>query len=143
MQLHPVPIALVVAAALPLCGGCGGSNYDVGYVTGTVTAKGKPLEDIIVKFYPDTLDTDAGPMSAGTTDAQGRYKLSYKERRKPLQEGAVVGTHRVALADSRKLSAANPDRVPTRIHPGYRSQGTTPLRKDVVPGPQEIDIEIP
>lgn len=70
--------------------GCGGPDDqpELGTVTGTITQNGKPLADAWVEFVPEK-----GRLSAGRTDAEGRYSLQYTFD----APGAKVGTHTVKI----------------------------------------------
>ena len=71
---------LLLMMAVTLAG-CGEDGPDFAPVTGTVTYKGEPVADASVIFQPE-----AGPVAAGTTDAQGKFTLMSKDK-----EGAAVG----------------------------------------------------
>ena len=87
-------LRIVVIGLALLCTGCGGSDYDMAPVTGTVTLDTQPLEGATVTFSPmGTGTTDAGPSSTGTTDADGKYTLTSAEG----FSGAVVGRHQVRV----------------------------------------------
>ena len=76
--------------------GCGGGEFQVSSVSGTVTFDDQPLAGAEVIFAP-TVEEDAinvGPASIGTTDAEGRYSLTTIRG----QQGAVVTKHRVSVA---------------------------------------------
>lgn len=75
-----------MVAAVTGCGG--GSELDVGEVTGVVTLDGKPLPNAVVTFVPKA----GGPSGVGTTDAEGKYQLLTVE-----EAGAVVGEHLVSI----------------------------------------------
>jgi hypothetical protein len=130
-------------------------------VEGTVTKEGKPLAGVIVDFYPNP--GDRGPRSTSTlTDEAGHYRLRSTWGG---DEGAVVGPHRVCIVEIRnqgrdsfstsvrrkqrtkeaqaklarlKKEASEPRRVPR----SYGSPNETPLRIEVHPGPQIIDLEV-
>lgn len=72
--------------------GCGGGGPQVAPVEGTVTLDGKPLDKILVEFFPTT----NGPRSFGETDAQGKFTLMTDDGK---TVGAVVGNHKVTLKD--------------------------------------------
>ena len=90
-----VVLAAICVAILP---GCGGSDYQVVPVSGKITYGGKPLANIHVSFQPQgdpAGRAKPGPGSFGVTDAEGRYTLRTVA---PEEDGAVVGTHVVRLA---------------------------------------------
>jgi len=146
---------LLVLAAI--AGGCQrGPAWDLTAVEGTVTKDGRPLRGVQVVFLPDT---DAvGPRSTGLTDEAGHYRL----RTGNGDDGAVVGKHRILIFD---LEAAKGRRRPAhgpqlpefakrleeqgktagdapRVPPRYGRFNETPLRVDVQPGAQVIDLEV-
>lgn len=79
-----VPFALV---------GCGSSDLpDTVPVTGTVTMDGTPVDGATVNF----LSEGGSIVSAGTTDASGKFSLTTIIGSQSV-EGAVVGSHGVAV----------------------------------------------
>src|SRR5262249_55314132 len=130
-------------------------------VEGTVTKGGKPLAGVIVDFYPDP--GDRGPRSTSApTDEAGHYRLHSSWGG---DDGAVVGPHRVCIVENRnegsglfgrqskaaklpkeaqeklarlKKEASESRRVPR----GYGRPTDTPLRVEVQPGEQVIDLEV-
>ncbi len=84
-----------VTAALVLTGavGCGGS--EIVPVSGVVKLNGKPYRNAVVSFQPvgNRDSPNPGRGSAGVTDADGRYTLTYDGER----PGALVGKHRVRI----------------------------------------------
>ena len=86
--------ALLLTSALILPGCSRGPNLVE--VEGVLKLRGKPLPGILVSFVPDAAAGTPGPRSTGWTDAQGHYRLTCDEPRKP---GAVVGKHCVTVLD--------------------------------------------
>ncbi len=82
-----------VALLILFCG-CG-EQLTVAKVTGTVKMKGtnKPLDYIVVEFWPDN-----GPTSRGKTDASGNFALRTMDEKDV--EGAVLGSHKVTFKDT-------------------------------------------
>jgi len=76
--------------------GCAEDGPPIGKVTGTVTLDGQPLENAIVSFVPKA----GGRASVGTTNAQGKYQLSYVER-----VGALIGSHKVSITSPPKVES--------------------------------------
>lgn len=72
--------------------GCGGGGVKTVPVEGTVTQNGKPLERIMVEFWPES----EGTRSIATTDDQGHFVLKTDDGKK---EGASVGSHKIVLKD--------------------------------------------
>jgi hypothetical protein len=140
---------LWVVGLLTACGAAGcSSGPKLAEVKGTVRLNGKPLHDVMVEFNPDA---GTGVRSTGTTDENGRYTLICDD----LRPGAIVGLHRVALHDlavyggrflGRRLERVgrNDSSVlkPSRIPRHYESTAHTPLKKEVKPEPQTIDLEL-
>jgi hypothetical protein len=122
-------------------------------VEGTVTKGGKPLSGVVVVFWADPADGTVGPASSGATDAAGHYELHTDQG----DDGAVVGRYRVCIIDSKILlsrmlsGTADRDRLPKElpaatgpvvVPPAYADQKETPLRAEVRPGPQVINLEV-
>jgi hypothetical protein len=124
----------VSLCGLWMCTGCGGSDHpELGYVTGTVTVGGRPLENAVVTFTP----SDGRP-SKGTTDSSGRFALSYTQN----AEGAMIGTHRVRVV---KLQTPEEDDLPEGVKsPNALPEAATDgsLMKEVKPGSNDIAIEL-
>lgn len=71
-MLRQVPyFVLLLGMALLGCGS-GDDTPPLGYVSGTITLDGQPLEGVIVAFKPDV-----GRAAIGTTDAEGKYTLEF------------------------------------------------------------------
>src|SRR5437588_12261353 len=77
---------LFLLCSLGFVPGCGPSGPQIMRVSGTVTRGGKPVEKLVVNFWPDH-----GRPSWGLTDREGRYTLHYDRDR----DGAVPGLHKV------------------------------------------------
>jgi hypothetical protein len=113
-------MGLLVSLAL---GGCGGHDYPIAPVEGTITLDGEPLADAQVGFEPVRKEkqTTAGFGSYGQTDAQGHYRLESVHG----DDGAVVGEHRVSISTMRfeegpngEIKVVAPERVPERYQSG-------------------------
>jgi hypothetical protein len=143
---HVRLFALLVLVGLTAIG-CG-PKQQFAEVSGVVTLNGKPMPDALVEFLPDPEKGTQGPMSMGTTNAEGRFRLvcSDSDRR----DGAVVGFHRVLIQDARSIPKARsdfskekpPENVPSRVSYIYGKAASTPLRQEVRPGPQEVTLEV-
>ena len=131
------------AALATLCivlTGCPASG-DFGYVEGTVTIDGEPVEKATVGFYPQ-----GGRGSIGATDSDGHYELRYTSS----QKGASVGEHKVTIKTAVKafdpanqpeymigLEDTPQEKVAARkslLDKSYEARRTTPLTATVVPG---------
>lgn len=86
-----------------LVAGCGGGEFQISPVSGTVTFDDEPLAGVEVIFAPmeDDDKINVGPASRGTTDADGRYTLTTLKG----LNGAVVTKHRVSI-DLKEISGA-------------------------------------
>jgi hypothetical protein len=143
-----------------------GQTWNLAPVEGTVIKGGSPLKGIQVDFMPDTDAGTVGPRASGTTDEAGHYRL----RTDNGDDGAVVGKHRVVIRDleARKGRRRSPARGPqsekveqmlpenvkrlkdgskpaaeaSRLPSRYGSFNETPLRHEVRPGEQVIDLEV-
>src|SRR5262245_58731342 len=96
-------LRLSVASVLVLGGfcvaGCKDKLPEFGLVTGTVTAKGKPLKGMTVTFMPDPGKGNELPYNgSGQTDAQGKYTLEWGFKGQKGQ-GAALGWNRVIVID--------------------------------------------
>jgi hypothetical protein len=156
---HPrITVALLAALAVASAG-CRGEP-PIAPVEGTVTKEGKPLAGVIVEFYPDPDFATGGPRSASElTDVAGHYRL----RTDHGDNGAAVGRYRVCVLDTRALGAALhrllrrdkdrsrlpkelTDKLPApaaaRLKPSFGRLNETPLRAEVRPDSQVIDLVV-
>lgn len=92
LPLRLVPLLLLLTAI-----GCGESRKSAP-VTGTVTLKGQPVADVIVRFQPSgsgtTEQLEVGMSSFGTTDAAGKFTLRFSDN---SESGAMIGDHTVTI----------------------------------------------
>ncbi len=147
--------ATCLGIALTVLVGCGPKPLPA-TVDGTVYRNGDPLDNCLVVFLPESRAGAKAWRFVGLTDAQGYYRLQGEDRR----EGARLGFYRVTIEDlsvstgvprldhgtvdaditpdAEAPQAVRRSRVPDR----YGSVVQTPLRKEVQPGHQVIDLEI-
>ncbi len=140
--------------ALTMLAGCG-RDPPPATVEGTLRLRGEPLDNCLVTFSSEPGQDAEGSRSTGLTDQQGSYRLRFDNQ----QEGAAVGWHRVTVQDlsvstgvrrrdhgtvdaETAENAAPPPVRPSRVPEGYLSPASTPLRKEVKPGHQVIDLDI-
>ncbi len=146
------PYAGLVLAALAMAGCQDKPPFTFAPVEGTVTRDGKPLAGVVVTFQAETAPGTVAPESSAVTNAAGHYQLHTCQG----QEGAVIGRHRVCLAEAGALLSrvggrtAAADRVPKdqpKLQPSgvpaaHATKNETPLRAEVRPGAQVIDFEV-
>ena len=96
-------------------------------VSGTVTFDGKPLEGAAITFrsYPEA-GKERYSTSDGSTDAQGRYTLWYKQE---VEDGAVLGKHIVEIS---KTGPEGRETLPAKYH--SRSKLTVEVTKEKTTG---------
>jgi hypothetical protein len=127
-----------------LLSGCSG-GVKIVPVEGTVTLESKPLDKIMVEFWPES----DGPRSFAETDAQGHFKLTTDDGKRV---GASVGKHRVILKDAAVLgdkfmgrAGENVDMSQgrkSRINRSFGQTETTTLKVEVVSsGKNEFPLE--
>lgn len=131
-ELKRAPMLRVLGAlAMAVCtasAGCSRSDRPpLGRVGGTVTLDGSPLSGALVVFVPD----GPGRSAIATTDAAGRYELSF------LRDiaGANVGTHSV------RITTATEDRGGKEILPD-RYHAKTELKATVKAGTNTLDFPL-
>jgi hypothetical protein len=95
-------LSLAAACELLLCGCSGkGDRLQTAKVSGTVTLDGKPVTVGMVVFTPEK-----GRGATGQIQSDGSYKLTtYRSG-----DGAVLGTHRVAVVAREILPGQGPSR---------------------------------
>jgi len=93
-RLYRVCWALL--ALLVVVGGCSKGSTSVGAVpvTGLVLLDNEPVAGVTVSFSPD--DPKKGMAAVGTTDSQGRFKLTTRV----AGDGAVPGEYTVTISKS-------------------------------------------
>ena len=78
--------------------GCGSSKISTVSATGTVTHKGKPLENASVMFSRGGRDITKGEIAMGKTDADGRFSLTTYIGPQTEVNGAVIGKYDVTIS---------------------------------------------
>ncbi len=79
-------LTLLLALFTSLCIGCSrGDQPTLGYVKGTVTLDGQPLEGVVIVFNPEK-----GRAGLANVDADGNYELSYKHGVKGTKLGPTT-----------------------------------------------------
>lgn len=143
-----------LALALTMLLGCG-RDAPPATVEGTLRLRGKPLDKCLVTFLSEPGQDVQGPHSTGLTDEKGFYRLRFDNQ----QEGAAIGRHRVTVQDLSVCTgvrrrdhgtvdaetaedAAPPPMRRSRVPKKYLSPRETPLRREVKPGHQVIDLNI-
>lgn len=123
-------------------------------VEGTLRLNGKPLDNCLVTFFPESSPGTKFTQATGLTDQQGLFRL-----RSNQHEGAALGWHRVTVQDMSVSTGVhrrdngpvdaetNPTQPPpplrhSRVAERYVSLTATPLRQEIKPGHQVIDLEI-
>jgi hypothetical protein len=109
-------------------------------VSGTLTAKGKPLGNVQVEFWPEV----SGPRSIGVTDKDGKFTLTSDDGKR---SGAVVGSHKVVIVDldtyanvpvNRPRDVEKVDLKSTRFGPKYSDPNRTLLKATVESGKENV-----
>jgi hypothetical protein len=135
--------ALAALLLILLATGCGKRKPEMGQVEGTVRVKGQPHAGLFVRFLPDPEKGNNLPINAsGKTDAQGKYTLQH-EYDGAQGSGAPVGWHRVLIEDNSRGPTPQGQTPPPPLIPvDYNNPATTPLRFEVKPGSQTIDLDV-
>lgn len=137
--LAPRALIAVGAILLTILTGCS-HGPEFGNVTGKLTIPGHKADGVRVEFHPDAAAGTQGPSSFGETDADGNFKLTCSLDDK-VQEGAVVGKHRVVLQDMRLAQSETGRGVPIRFTSLHSAVLTTPLVVEVKAGEQTLEIK--
>jgi hypothetical protein len=136
-------VLVLVSALLVFSAGCGEKPIEFGEVSGVVRVGGKTHAGLVVRFLPEPEKGKKElPINAtGRTDAQGKYTLKHvMDREEAL--GAPVGWHRVLIEDaSRGPTPQGQTPPPPLISSAYASPASTPLKFEVKPGAQTIDLD--
>jgi hypothetical protein len=133
----------LILALLFLSAGCG-QDAKLGRVHGVVRIDGKPLATGTVRFVPD-----AGRAASGQIQSDGTYSLGTYGK----ADGALIGTHRVAIIAYQKAEVAESNTRPadvTAVNPNvkplvparYMAVGTSGLTFEVKPGDNPKDFDL-
>lgn len=134
-------IVPIISALLAV--GCG-EPHQTAEVDGVLVIGGKPGHKVRVQFIPDVDKGCNGPISIGETDGEGKFVLHYRVGNESMpRPGAVVGWHRIVLADLQLAESATGKGVPVRMAAGYSLPGSTPLVCEIKEGKQLIELEVP
>lgn len=114
---------------------------ELGTVTGTVSMGGKPLGEVRVLFVPEPDAEGEGVYSDCYTGEDGKYELIYSGVSDEVVNGALLGTHRVAVEDAKAEESRGALEI--RIPDNFSSGARTPLKFEVKEGANTYDIEIP
>ena len=140
-RLSKIAVASFTLLLAMSTAGCGRRDYDVAEVDGVVLIKGKPGHKIRLEFIPD-FEVE-GPRSVAQTDADGHFTLHLMERDGSAPAGAIVGPHKVTLSDLQLAESPDGRGVPIRFGPKYSLSSSTPLKQEVKPGKQTVQIMVP
>lgn len=119
---------LLVLSALIVLAGCG-PEFPLAEVSGKVTCNGKPVREGAVLFVPQ-----AGPAAVGNIAEDGSYRLL---SRKP-GDGALIGSHKVAIIPPPQSKVANSPKIPVK----YRDPSTSGLIAEVTKGENHLDFDL-
>jgi hypothetical protein len=128
-------LVIVIAMLAPGCE----KPPQFGQVTGTVTMDGEPLDRVRVLFMPDPNAGNQGAHSECITGEDGTYDLVYSKDAQ--NHGALLGWHRVVVEDIAAEESRDAYR-PIRVPDLYLTSAKTPLRYEIKPEPQTIDIQV-
>jgi hypothetical protein len=142
-------VCALLTLAIP---SCAGSHLATAEVEGTVSCRQKPVSNVQVQFVPDALQGTAGPRSTAITDERGYFYLEFDDG----EPGAVVGQHRIVIIETPQETRGDKvnehgsrqgprkNMTPARlIDEQYSKVATSPLTREVVPGSQTINLELP
>ena len=111
--MHPRTIlAYLCAATLTAVAGCGPDNgLHLAKVHGKVTYKGQPITYGTIMFEPDNSKGTNGPSAVGSITSDGSFTMSTEES----GDGAVVGSHRVAVVGLEPMPDAPQKAMPDPV----------------------------
>jgi hypothetical protein len=131
-------VACVPAVVLLL--GCSNPNdQNTAIVRGKITYNGNPVTKGNVTFYPDVM----GPAAMGMINPDGTYSLSTYA----TGDGAVVGTHKVAVVSKEEQTNFEANAPPTDgkwlVPAKYFLEATSGLTAEVKAGQEnEINFDL-
>src|SRR5262245_39703051 len=99
--------------------GCGPA-VERGEVEGKLHRGGKPLQDVVVTFLPNTGASQAATRASGVTDANGNFRLRTQDQR----DSVVAGEYRVIVEDLANYKAPrSPDGTVLKMRSEERRVG--------------------
>jgi hypothetical protein len=136
-MVHKLTIILVIAS-LGIVGSCGSGQLPVAPAGGKVLYRGKSLEFGSVMFQPN-----AGPPARGIIQPDGTFQLSTYG----VNDGAVLGTHRVRVACFESQQANAPARAEaglgkSLIPSKYANLASSGLHVEVKPDAEPYVFEL-
>lgn len=126
---------LSLAALIVALAGCGSSyQLETAPVSGRVTLDGKPVGPCTIVFTPPQ-----GRAASGPVNPDGTFTLSTYD----AGDGAIVGTHRVAVFIATSDETDSPSEKPTLIPEHYATPASSGLVYEVQPGQSnEFHVEL-
>lgn len=118
---------------LVLLVGCGDPGPPMGTVQGKVTIGGSPPPESILVYY---INSTMGQGGLATTEEDGSYAIDT-----PFKVGEyTIYFQRIVNSDG-PVSTAQEQL--TIVPKEYRTEGTSPLKKQIEEGENTIDIDVP
>lgn len=108
-----------------------GSSQPLPAVTGTVTLDGRPVAGAEVLFVPQS----ETPSAKGTTDKRGAFIMGTHA----AGDGVTPGTYRIVIQPGGAANQAASPQIPAQ----FTTPNASPIRADVRPGTNEINLELP
>jgi hypothetical protein len=127
-QLCMILIGIVWFALFP---GCSAEKFKTAEVTGIVTLEGKPIRGVSLEFEPARTGSEIPPTAYGSTDADGRYRLT-RVGGKGGRPGAVIGMNTVRVS--------TPEGSTATVDTHYADEGA--FQFEVKAGPNVFDIDL-
>jgi hypothetical protein len=128
-----------VFAMATVLSGCGGSNANVGAVSGKVTYRGQPVTEGTVSF----MNAEAGTGAEAKLGQDGTYQVETPEG------GLPVGTYAVSISPPIYLDSSDPKTPPVMVEKKvanipekYRSHYSSGLTAMVKEGSNEVNFEM-
>jgi hypothetical protein len=111
-------------------------------VKGTVTRAGKPIKNLLLRFYPDV-----GRSSTAITDADGRFELAYASD----QKGAPLGAYKVVVSFRPRNPLEESDLASgiAKLHPDqeeilekYGNLATTKITVNITQATNDLELKL-
>jgi|JI10StandDraft_1071094.scaffolds.fasta_scaffold00156_47 hypothetical protein len=134
-----VAMGLLMVVCQLAVAGCGGKDFDKSLypIEGEVFFRGKPAVGCIVSFHPTSTGEGAGAPCLGTTDSNGKFRVTTRE---PF-DGIAAGEYEVSFSLPGEGSSRDPngDAAPDKLPAKYQFPGSSGFKVTITSSTSTLD----